>query len=361
MTGESERSTADRTSPDTSRAEALRLANDTLRAFELSEMSAVNITRRAYRVARLLDDNEGEAWLHFEVVGYPPGKLDPAAWQAATRSNRLIITDEGDSRAMTQSVGGLTAQIQASMAQLSAATDAAVSVTSANPNQFVFPPSGNTVERSNIRNSVAADQGLLEKVMGSVFEYVSSRYQELRFGFAVETAFEIVRARVDALIGLLVPDAQRTLAAAFENATSINPEHWAAAAAACRRLLVATADELRPPGPAVGGRKMGQEQYVNRLVDWVGSQELSGTLAAFVTSDLEYLGRRLDAAADAGNKGAHSDVTRFDASRFLTGTYLILGDLLSMAPQGSTFQVARASPGSMADGIGQAAEEETDS
>jgi hypothetical protein len=31
---------------------------------------------------------------------------------------------------------------------------------------------------------------------------------------------------------------------------------------------------------------------------------------------------------DAGHKGAHAEVSRFDASRFVTGTYLLLGDIL---------------------------------
>src|SRR6266516_3565411 len=45
-----------------------------------------------------------------------------------------------------------------------------------------------------------------------------------------------------------------------------------------------------------------------------------------ISADLAYLGRRLDAALGAGHKGAHAEVTRFDASRFVTGTYLLLGD-----------------------------------
>ena len=49
-----------------------------------------------------------------------------------------------------------------------------------------------------------------------------------------------------------------------------------------------------------------------------------------VTADLEYLGNRLDAADSAGHKGAHSSVDRYAASRFITGTYLLLGDVLQL-------------------------------
>jgi hypothetical protein len=115
------------------------------------------------------------------------------------------------------------------------------------------------------------------------------------------------------------------LAAAFENAASDNPEHWAAAAATCRRLLMAASGALRPPGPDVNDRRMTGAAYINRLVDSIVQQSESDTASDFIVADLEYLGRRLDAVDDAGNKGAHTTVSRLDAARFLTGTYLALG------------------------------------
>lgn len=122
------------------------------------------------------------------------------------------------------------------------------------------------------------------------------------------------------------------LSAAFENATSNNPEHWANAAGTCRRLVKAVADALRPPGPDVDGRKMGKGNYVNRLIDWITENSDSDTSATMITADLSYLGKRLDAADAAGQKGAHAEVDRFDASRFITGTYLVLGDVLRLVP-----------------------------
>jgi hypothetical protein len=57
---------------------------------------------------------------------------------------------------------------------------------------------------------------------------------------------------------------------------------------------------------------------------------ISETQRDVIVADLEYLGRRLDAFADAGNKGAHADVTKYEASRYITGTYLFLGDVLKL-------------------------------
>jgi hypothetical protein len=149
------------------------------------------------------------------------------------------------------------------------------------------------------------------------------------------------------------------ITAAFENASSENPEHWQSAAATCRRLLMTAADRLRPPGSDVGGRKMGAASYINRLVDWVVTHATSETAAAMVVADLEYLGPRLDAADGAGHKGAHVGpklVSRTEASRFITGTYLVLGDILHLgggakgSPLALGSEVSSMSPEAMADG-----------
>jgi hypothetical protein len=49
-----------------------------------------------------------------------------------------------------------------------------------------------------------------------------------------------------------------------------------------------------------------------------------------VTSDLEDFGKRIDAFDDAGHKGAHAEVTQYEASRFITGAYLLIGDILDL-------------------------------
>jgi hypothetical protein len=270
-------------------------------------------------------------WLRFEIGGYHlVGEgLEPDAWAAATRSNRVGL-NMGKAFAYTAPVGQLEALIEAGQAQLVAARDPDVSVSSANPHQFMAAPKGNADERVAIRNYIADQRALLDKVIGALYDYTAARYQELRFGEAVESAFEAVRSEVDRRIGTLVPTALPKLSAAFENASSDNPEQWANAAAGCRRLLMAAADELRPPGDDVNGRTMGPDNYINRLVDWIEKHSESETSAKLIVADLADFGRRLDATVDAGSKGAHAEVSRFDAARFVAGTYLLLGDILSL-------------------------------
>lgn len=340
------------------RALALELAEDLLMDFELSRLTATDLVKKTSRLARLLDDRDAVRWLGLELSGYNDpvtGKMLGGSESYATRSGRSFYDDgDGVTKIWTSPLGSLQANVDGARTQISAAADAPVSITSANPNQFVSPPSGNARERGTLLQIITRDQGLIECVLAAVHSYVSEKEVELRFGAAVESAFGQVRNRVDAKIAELVPDAAVKLAAAFENAASDNPENWAHAAATCRRLLKALADALRPPGPPVGGRAMGKEQYINRLVDWIVNQSTAGgTSKDVVTRDLEYLGNRLDALADAGHKGAHAEVSRYEASRFIAGTYLLIGDILQVRPEDAPASVAEAAPDEDRDNLGQ--------
>ena len=137
--------------------------------------------------------------------------------------------EDGTATAAVQQVGVLELDVSAGLAQ------------AANPGL-----AGGLVVAAQTRARDA--QATLDGVIGAIYAYVNERYQELRFGSAVESAFEVVRRRVDARIADVVEDALPTIATAFSNAASEDPEQWRNAAAACRTLLKAAADHLYPPG-----------------------------------------------------------------------------------------------------------------
>jgi hypothetical protein len=315
-------------SATTPRDEALILAEQLLTDIELSRIDPIAVARKASRLARLLDDTEAMTWLSFEITGYGEDPLDRHGWAAALRSRRVTKNDRGERSANCLMLGTLAQAIEAATIELRS-TDNGVS----HSEMAIVVQRERASRLNSIHASVNNTRGVIDLVLGAIHSYVADRYQELRFGSAVESAFGVVRQEVDRTISDLVPRALPMITAAFENASSNNPEHWQNAASTCRRLLMTTADELRPPGPDVEGRRMGRGNYVNRLVDWVVSQSESKTAAKMVAADLAYLGPRLDAADQAGQKGAHvgsTTVTRLEASRYVTGTYLALGDILRL-------------------------------
>jgi hypothetical protein len=316
------------------------LAEELLEDIELGRVSALDVARKASRLARLLDDEDAMAWMTFEISGYGENGLSAAAVVAAARSRRETINDEGKAAYWTSSLGSLELEIKTGVAELEGLGGAGPS------GDWAFRVETDRAhERSRLRDRVERSKATLDRVVGAIHGYAADRYQELRFGSAVESAFEVVRADVDSRIASLIPGGLPMLSAAFENAVSQQPEHWANAASTCRRLLKLAADALQPPGPDVvlaNGQKvaMGEAQYVNRLVSWIQTASTSGTATAMITADLEYLGRRLDASDSAGHKGAHDQVSRFDASRFISGTYLLMGDILRLHPQPLMDEVA---------------------
>jgi len=308
------------------RDEALALAEEILGDVELARLGPVDVARKTGRLARLLDDTAAMQWIVYEIAGFPQ-KLDGLATAAATTSNRTAPhAEDGSLQWWTRHLAGITADAEA------ARTELANSAGDTSSSEYAAVVERQKSDRKReLANIIAAREELVQKIVGSFYDYAAAKYQELRFGAAVQTAFEVVRSDVDSRIAALVPDALPKLSAALENTTSDNPEDWASAAATCRRLLKAAADAIRPPGPVKNNRVMDDEHYINRIVDWIITSSASRTAADLVAGDLEYLGRRLDAVLDAGHKGVHAEVSRFDASRFVTGTYLLLGDILRIA------------------------------
>ena len=310
------------------REEAQELASELLADIELHRISPLDIARKASRLARLLDDGEAMVWLKYETSGYPNEALTAHASAAAVRSRRAApLGEDGRPMFWTSPLGRLQLDIDTGLANLAALTGVA------SGEWAMGVEASRQRERHAVRKSISDEQAIIDQVVGSIHEFAMTRYQELRFGSAVQTAFEVVRDEVDAKIAALVPEALPMLNAALENATSNNPEQWANAASTCRRLLKVVADAVRPPGPAVElapGRviQMGDGNYINRLVAWIAARSDSETMAGMISRDIEFLGERLDAADRAGHKGAHSRVERLEASRYITGTYLLLGDVL---------------------------------
>ena len=56
----------------------------------------------------------------------------------------------------------------------------------------------------------------------------------------------------------------------------------------------------------------------------------SGVSSKVISSDLKYIGERLDSVFNAAQKGSHSDIDLSEAKRFVIHTYLVVGDILEL-------------------------------
>jgi hypothetical protein len=311
----------------TPQIEALQLLEDALRDLELGQAQLTAIAMRAGRVARLLNDTDYEAIFKFEVGGYPTTSagIAPEIWRLATLAQRQytgqdVKTGTPIQQAYTEPIETLESLLETAKAQLA-------TMDSGDAFQRLGKI-GIPTEVKTRSTQVAARRALL-------FDYLSSRYYELRYSGIAADIFSRLRLAVGSRIAELVPSAAKQFDSAYRNLQSDNPEDWANAVHSCRRILEQLADVLFPPtdtprvknGQTIG---LGAGKYKNRLICYVEDHARSDKYAGVVGSSLSFLVDRLDSLFEAANKGTHASVTHSEADRYVVYTYLIVGDILSV-------------------------------
>ncbi|MBT2411727.1 hypothetical protein J7I94_14315 [Streptomyces sp. ISL-12] len=115
-------------------------------------------------------------------------------------------------------------------------------------------------------------------------------------------------------------------------------EELAHVSVSCRRFTEKLADCLYPPREEkVGGRKVGQAEYRNRLWAYVAENVTSDTTRELLIANVEDLGKRIDKLDGLSNKGLHSDVSSADVNRLLLSLLVVAHDLISLRPPGGAF------------------------
>lgn len=326
-------------------SEALALSDEILRNIELREIALADIALKTSRLARLLNDFEVQKIMEYEVAGYPltPSGIESAIYQLAVVAGREFQhtdskTKQVVNRIFCTSIEELEHEIKSTEVALASARDPDVSVSSANPRQTVFSPVGNRFERDTIRSNATLALRRLSTRRSFIHSYVVRRYHELKFSGIADDIFTRIRSNVDGVIGSKVPDAVNKLSAVYDNLQSENPEDWANAVHSCRRILQDLANAVFPPCSdregIVDGKKqvikLGEDNYINRLIAFLETRASSSRFEQIVGSHLAFIGNRLDSVFRAAQKGSHSIVSKDEADRYVVYTYLVVGDILSL-------------------------------
>ncbi|AMO92735.1 hypothetical protein CFter6_0004 [Collimonas fungivorans] len=328
------------------RREALILSEELLRNIELSEIPLTNAVLKASRLARLLNEFEFQKIFEYEAGGYPstPEGVSPEIWTYLESAGRIFQdkNSEGEIKSfgVMESIEQLEAKVEGTKLGLDAARDASVSISSANPHQFVSAVKGNAVERGKLHTELQRAVKRLGTRRAFLHSYVVQRNLELKFSTIASDAFSRIRELVDKSVGDLLPSTVQKFTAIYENLQSENPEDWSNAVHGCRRVLQDLADVVfpatdQPRNIDVGGKnreiKLGPDNYINRLICFVEDNSTSGRTQAIVGSQMSFLGDRLDALFQAAQKGSHATIaSREEADRYVVYTYMAVGDLLQL-------------------------------
>lgn len=328
-------------------AEALELSTNILQNLELHEIPLQSIALKVSRLARLLNDFDNQKIMAFEAGGYPSSidGVSPEVWRLGNLAGRGYKqkdskTEEIKDYMHVEGIGELEESLRIVDTALAAASDPDISVSSANPSQYVSAGTVNRNERLAIRSSASDRSRRLASRRNFIYQYTLQKHYELKFSGIADDIFTRTRSRVDKRIGELIPDAVQKFTAVHENLLSENIEDWSNAVHSCRRILENLADVIFPPTSEereikISGEiiqvKLGKTQYINRIVAFIQDHSDSERFEEIVGSNLAYLGNRLDSAFKASQKGSHSDiVSREEADRYVMYTYLLIGDILSL-------------------------------
>ena len=166
-------------------------------------------------------------------------------------------------------------------------------------------------------------------VRKAAHERATRLFDRIAFSNTPKTSIDILKAEVDGKLLDLAPDLAERLMLAFRSVVGENAEEWSQALTTCRRFIESLADKLYPPREEDhAGRRVGKEQYINRLWAFMDDSVESDKNRQLAKAHIDYLGSYLTSVHGLSHKGVHSNLTRIEAIKAVLHTYLMVADIL---------------------------------
>lgn len=321
--------------------EARSVVASLLDDLETSSPPIEKILMRAKRLARLMRDSDAQLWLDYETKGYPDNfsfqKLGSCKAYAVA-SGRL---DEVEGTYRATSLPGLEAKIYGAQVSLESFSPIAVGAVKDFLEKKATQELLNDqlkIQRMN-KNNYSDYKAIFISLLSGLHNYATDMYLALELGDAAQDIFEAARNEIDSFVRAHCPKAAEKIIAINERIADDSVESRTAALTSCRRLLMTVADSLFPASSqdwidSKGkARKVGEEQYKNRLLAYMAERTRSSSNEAILSSELEFLAARLDAIYEKTCKGVHVDVTPQEARLAVIHTYLFLGEIALLAQE----------------------------
>ncbi|MFH0782410.1 MAG: hypothetical protein V2B20_10740 [Pseudomonadota bacterium] len=315
--------------------EARTVATDLLQKIETSDLPIERHLLQAKRLARLLRDTDAQKWLDLEISGYQEGfdtRTLGDCFQYAKAAGRITK----DSKYFLTSLPRLEAACAADRQRVENAGSKPNIGTAEN---FLVARATTQMLQDQIsalgavKESYLNNVALFSSLKAAIHSYVTDTLIAIEFGDVAESIFDKLRQDVDSFIRSHSPKAAEKLLTIAERMAEGNAEAHAEALTSCRRLLMTVADSVFPPSDKdwVDGsgkkRKVGVDNYKNRLVAFIESRLKSNSSRAILENELEHLCSRLDAVYEKACKGVHTDVSAEEARLAIIEGYIFIGEI----------------------------------
>jgi hypothetical protein len=356
----------------TSSSRLQELLTQALDQFDAPGATIASNVRRAIRVASLRKDYANQLWLQWEMTDLAASKMqkwqDPIIQRIVSELNTLLGAEAGGAegfrayllfeRNRTMEVDGKPMVYGASIGQL----EEQLRFTQATHDDYVIPAGLSSSDlyhsqrqvdggRAQLIPLIGTLQNILDRVRSSVYAFLVATEAELENGQPQAGLFVRAQEYVNAALEQYAPKALAQFVAAQDRLYSGTSEDLAHALTSCRRMLKSLSDQLYPAtGEAVLGidgvaRSMGEDQYRNRLLEYVRQTLGKHGQASVIQKTLDGLGARLKSLDSLASKGVHDEVTAAEAETCVVWTYLLAADLVRLADGSSALLADNADGG----------------
>ena len=329
------------------REQALEACEKVINGIEDGTISVSSSLLLCKRIARLVNDAEGQKWLDYEYGGYPSCNGIPQyAWKIGAKHGRTYREKDKNGNnsefMFTELCGELESSIESGMKALGNYTTQGFSASGEHSvvatNSMTYAVAVSTNE---LRQSIKTAERRLSILKSQYYDYAVRWQIELQFGSTAKSVFEEYQEQVDGYYSQLPTSALQKLNAIEDLMEDGNPERYAQVLTSCRRLWSETAKTLFAEVlPEYSGKmfktRSGKEidisgdhdnNKLSAVIETLQSKSAKNTL---VGSETIYLVDWMEQISARQSAGVHADATREQAMQCIIHTYIALGDILSL-------------------------------
>jgi hypothetical protein len=185
-------------------------------------------------------------------------------------------------------------------------------------------------EARSLSDAIQTFAGIRSKTLALLHYYTANIYHERVFSGLAESMFDKFKKTVDELLVARSGDILERVPAIYDRLAEGSQEAISQALTTCRRIIHAFADAVFPASDTpiqVDGEtvNVGPEQYLNRINAYVARHVQSDSRRTKLRQTLRNVHERTSA-------GVHNEVTPDEARALFLETYILLGEILTMAP-----------------------------
>ena len=176
------------------------------------------------------------------------------------------------------------------------------------------------------KNNVLDHLSLIRNI---ALEKTVKLYSEVTYSDSLRDGFDILKEKIDDKLLDLNPIIAEQLMISFKGMNSKVAEERSQALTTARRFLKELADTIYPPRETpIGERKLGEEQYVNRIWAFMDEAIESKGDKASAKSLVDLIGLNIQNLYKGTNKGVHAEVSEVQSVLFIFQIYIMVGYLL---------------------------------